>query len=154
MSPIQAASWRTLALLSAAGAMACGDARPTAPDAAPPHPSLSLTNGDSAAIASALSDLQSRITPTLGSTEEASRLDGAIGRVSAAIAAHDRDALESSLAEGDAAVDALVGEKDGAAPQDLDVVRFVLAQGRALLTAPPEGLVAASSPRATHPAAR
>lgn len=140
MSPIQSVSWRALALIGAAGAVACGDARPTAPDAVPRQPTLSLTSADSIAVAGALGDLQSRITPTLGRSAETLRLDAALGRVGAAIAGRDRSALESALAEGDAAIDALAGaDRSGAAAQDLDVVRLVLAQGRALLTAQPDG---------------
>jgi len=154
MSPIQSASWRALALLGAAGAMACGDARPTAPDAASQHRTLSLTSADGTALADALADARSRITPALGTDAAANHLDAALGHVSDAMTADDRGAFESALAEGDAAVRALAGHSgDPATPQDLDVVRLLFMQGRALLTAPAEGLLrrSASVPPAESP---
>lgn len=134
MSPGHSNSLRYLALLGAAGVVACGENHPAAPHASPPPASLALTAADSAAFQSAVEDLQLRIVPTLGESERAVALRSALDRVGDAAARRDDAALMSAVAMSEHALAALVGTTDEDSPEsaDLDAVRLVLLQANAL----------------------
>lgn len=153
MSPGRSIPLRYLTLLGAAGAVACGDASPTAPQGAePPASTLALTAPDSAALASALDDIRFRIEPTLGGTPAVEALHGALARMSAAAAARRRAAFQAAVEESERALGVLASagnaNVDGAtATSDLDAVRLVLLQASALL----DPIVSTSSPNSVTP---
>ena len=130
---------RYLTLLGAAGVVACGDNHPTAPHALPPDPvAFSLTAKDSAAFLSAVQDIQLRIVPTLAESDDASTLRTALTRVGDAVATRDRAALESAVAMSEHALASLAQASDADVGEsaDLDAVRLVLIQAKALSSAP------------------
>ena len=135
MSPGHPNSLRYLALLGAAGVVACGESHPTAPSAASSPPAtFTLTPTDSAAFLSAVEDIRLRIVPMLGEAERAGALRNALGRVDDAVATRDRSALMSAVAMSEQALAALAHASDGDTGEsaDLDAVRLVLLQANAL----------------------
>ncbi|HEX5970687.1 MAG TPA: hypothetical protein VFY85_02105 [Gemmatimonadaceae bacterium] len=137
MSPGHPNSLRYLALLGAAGVVACGESHPTAPSAAPSSPAtFTLSATDSAAFLSAVEDIRLRIVPTLGETERTGALRNALERVGDAVATRDRSALMSAVATSEQALAALAhaSNEDTGESADLDAVRLVLLQANALTT--------------------
>jgi hypothetical protein len=130
---------RYLTLLGAAGVVACGDNHPTAPHALPPDPTaFSLTAKDSAAFLSAVKDIQLRIVPALTASDDATSLRTALTRVGEAVATRDRAALEDAVAMSEHALASIAGASDDDVGEsaDLDAVRLVLIQAKALSSAP------------------
>jgi len=135
VSPGHSYSLRCLALLGAAGVVACGENHPTAPNAVPPTPaSFALTAGDSAAFLSAVEDINRRIVPTLGGAERAEALRSALERVGDAVAMRDKSALITAVAMSERALARLAhaSDVDTGESADLDAVRLVLLQANAL----------------------
>jgi len=135
VSPGHSFPRRYLTLLGAAGVVACGENHPSAPlSTQPDSVSFSLTAADSAAFLSAVEDIQLRIVPTLGASDGATTLHSALARVGAAVATRDRSALESAVTMSEHALASLAqaSDDDVGESADLDAVRLVLLQARAL----------------------
>ena len=137
MSPGHSSPLRHLVLLGAVGAVgvvACGENHPTAPSATPSIPAtFALTANDSAAFLSAVEDIDLRILPTLGESERAVALRGALERVGDAVARRDESALMNAVAMGERALAGLGSTSDESAAHaaDLDAVRLVLLEASA-----------------------
>jgi hypothetical protein len=115
--------------------VACGDNHPTALHSATPDPiAFSLTARDSAAFLSAVEDIQLRIVPALTASDDGTSLRAALARVGEAVATRDRAALESAVAMSEHALASLAHASDGDVGEsaDIDAVRLVLIQARAL----------------------
>lgn len=110
---------------------ACAADAPTTPLAhAPEHQAQSLAVGGEslAALRETVSDAHVRLVPAIGDADAQSRLGGAVGGVSDALAAEDADALAESLRAAHAAVDAemqAVGA-DSPAAADLSALALTL----------------------------
>jgi hypothetical protein len=144
MSPNRFSAVRALGVLGAAGAVACGDTPTTAPTdaAAASRATLTLSATDSTAFVGAFADLRTRIEPSLGTTPTIAVLHRALAHVGAALASRNRTAAEIAIAEAEQAVTELASTPDDAssqaevADQELDAVRLVLLQARAVLEPP------------------
>lgn len=106
---------------------ACAADAPTTP-APREAPSLAVQGEALDAIAATVEDAHQRLLPALGDARAQTRLAGVLGRVDAALAADDAEALAASLA---AARDALASEiralgPDAAAAADLDALALTL----------------------------